>query len=203
MTKSKIKCFWLEPTAEAQISLRRYRGYTKDTGPCPASGLKYHNASTIVVPRIPLPLDKPHGTGLLSHEDYPHDHPSWPKACPCGYAFQESDSWQVNTQRLFVARGTKEAAQYDGKLFIPSEAPLGAMWDADWYETKGPDGRCIVVKTPGGEWIVDYPCRDGKGWQRTGEPPELTARPSIGIGGEPGRGWKYHGFLTDGYLVEC
>jgi hypothetical protein len=60
------------------------------------------------------------------------------------------------------------------------------------------------LRTPGGDWIIDYPCEDGKGWQRTGEPPNITANPSIGIGrNDQGQKWKYHGWLKDGYLVEC
>lgn len=195
MAKSKIQCIWLEPTEYAQISLRRYKGYGEE-GPCPASGLKYHNAQTIVVPQIERPLSEKYDTGDLEHEDYPRDDPRWPKVCPCGFEFPEDANWQVNTRRLYSNH------EMNGLVTI-DDAPVGAMWDAWWYDTKGPDGRCIVVRTPGGDWIVDYPCEGGKGWTRTGEPPNITARPSIGIGrGEKG-GWLYHGFLTDGHLLEC
>lgn len=195
MPKSKIKCFWLEPTSHAQVALRRYKGYGKE-GPCPASGLKYHNASVVVVPMMDKPLSEKYDQGDLEHEDYLHSDLRWPKVCPCGYEFQDEDSWQVNTQRLY-------SNPEMNRLITIDDAPVGAMWDAWWYDHKGPDGRCIVVRTPGGDWIVDYPCNDGRGWTRTGEPPDLTVRPSIAIGDTPGRGWKYHGFLTDGYLVEC
>jgi hypothetical protein len=192
--KSKIKCFWLEPTPHASVSLRRYKGHGKE-GPCPKSGLSYHNVSVIVVPQMDRPLKKRFDEGDLDHEDYPRTDPRWPKTCPCGYEFQEDDSWQINTQRLY---GNPEM---NGLITI-EDAVVGAMWDAWWYDHSGLDDKCIVVRTPGGDWIIDYPI-DGKGWTRTGTPPELTVRPSIGIGGEPGKGWKYHGFLTDGYLVEC
>lgn len=195
MSKSKIKCFWLEPTEFARVSLRRYKGYGEE-GPCPTSGLKYHNASTVVVPMTPRSLDDKFDTGFNEDEQYPHDDPRWPKACSCGFVFPEDAHWQINTQRLY---GNPEM---NGFLTI-DEAPVGAMWNAWWYDTKGPDGRCIVVRTPGGDWIVDYPCKDGKGWTRTGEPPNITARPSIGIGRNENGGWLYHGFLTDGHLVEC
>jgi hypothetical protein len=193
MSKSKIKCIFLEPTEYKQISLRRYKGVPQGTPTCPASGVLYHNAQVVV-----LPLFKPEGAepdmGLLEHKDYPRDDPRWPRVCPCGYEFQEADPWQVNVRTLY---GSPEM---NGLISI-DEAPVGAMWDAPWYGHKGPDGRCLVVRTPGGDWIVDYPI-DGKGWTRTGEPPNITARPSIAIGGEPGK-WKYHGFLTDGYLEGC
>jgi len=194
MAKSKIKCIWLEPTEYAQLSLRRYRGF-REEGRCPASGMGYHNAQTVVVPQFERPLSEKHDLGEFEHKDYPHDDPRWPTHCPCGFEFGKDASWQVNTRRLY------SNPEMNGLITI-DDAPVGAMWDAWWYETKGPDGRCIVVRTPGGDWIVDYPCKDGKGWERTGEPPKVTARPSIGIGGEGGK-WKYHGFLTDGYLVEC
>jgi hypothetical protein len=194
--RSEIKCFWLEPTPYARVSLRRYKGYGKD-GPCPTSGVKYHNASAVVVSMMDRPLEEQYDTGELEYDDYPHDDPRWPKACPCGYVFQDDDSWQVNTQRFF------SSPEMNGLLTI-DDAPVGAMWDAWWYDTKGPDGKCIVVRTPGGDWIVDYPCKYGRGWTRTGEPPNITARPSIGIGkADSGTVWAYHGFLTDGVLVEC
>jgi hypothetical protein len=90
-------------------------------------------------------------------------------------------------------------------------APVGAMWDADWYEgsklkdgrlyNRNPDGVTLVVRTPGGDWIVDGPSfanREEVGsWSRFGTLPNVTATPSILIPG------KYHGWLRDGQLVEC
>jgi hypothetical protein len=191
----KIKCLWLEPTSFAQVSLRRYQGY-REEGPCPASGVKYHDASFVVEPKIDR-ADKEqydHSTNIL--DEYPRDDPRWPKVCPCGFKFPEDANWQVNTQRLYTNPELSD-------LVVLADAPIGAMWDAWWYDHKGPDGKCIVVKTPGGEWIIDYPCKDGKGWDRTGTPPKLTVKPSIGIGrGEKG-GWLYHGWLRDGYLVDA
>lgn len=83
-----------------------------------------------------------------------------------------------------------------------SEAPVGAMWTADWYDFKGPDGHCLVVRTPGGDWIVDGPSMNNDGsrgnpWQRSGEIPKVTANPSIHIPG------KYHGWLREGFLESC
>lgn len=48
-------------------------------------------------------------------------------------------------------------------------------------------------RRPVGTVITDYPIKDGEGWTRTGDPLDLTVKPSIGIGGKPGGGWKYHG----------
>lgn len=192
--KSKIKCFWMEPMKAARLSLRRYKGH-KGT-PCEASGVGYHNAQNVALDQFPTTEDR--GSGLLEHPDYPRDHPQWPMACACGYVFEEGDHWQVNTRILY-------RASHDSKLYTLDDVPVGAMWDAWWFDHhKGPDGKCLVVKTPGGEWMIDSKAQDGKGWTRNGEPPNLTVTPSIGIGAEgKGQPWKYHGFLTYGYLVEC
>jgi len=196
MAKSKIKCMFFEPTEFAELALRRYKGVRESELLCPASGLGYHNATVVVVPQMPRPAEYPNGCGILEHPDYPHTDPRWPKACPCGYEFQNGDHWQINIHVLY------SNPEMNG--LIPLEqAPVGAMWDAWWYHFKGPDGRCLVVRTPGGDWVIDAKAQDGRGWTRTGEPPELTVKPSIGIGGDPGKGWKYHGFLTNGYLEEC
>ena len=72
----------------------------------------------------------------------------------------------------------------------------------------GPDGRCLVLKTPAGDWMIDGPSRNngitGAGWTRTGDPPNITVRPSIGMGDGKGKGrWKYHGHLNNGVLEAC
>lgn len=92
-----------------------------------------------------------------------------------------------------------------------SEAEPGAMWDAPWmiHDSElfgGDDGRCLVVKLPDGSmWVIDGPSYNAnrsqqsqRGWQRTGVPPRITARPSILI-----HGTGYHAFLTDGVLEPC
>ncbi len=90
--------------------------------------------------------------------------------------------------------------------------PPGAMWFAPWltnlrdsihFEALPADVRAkghLLVKTPGGDWDVDSKSANGTGWTRTGEPPLVTARPSIGV---PWPEMKYHGFLSDGFLVPC
>ena len=82
-------------------------------------------------------------------------------------------------------------------------APPGAMWNADWYKDSGikpgPDGLWLIVKTPAGDWFVDGPSSNGPGWTREGAVPNVTARPSILMTSSG----NYHGFLTNGQLVEC
>lgn len=96
----------------------------------------------------------------------------------------------------------------------------GVMWYADWLNDfhVGPDGRCLVVRTPGGDWVIDSRASnctlpEDKGhqcWIRHGPAPEITVDKngktcgagagSIGVG----EGAKYyHGFLRNGWLEQC
>ena len=85
-----------------------------------------------------------------------------------------------------------------------AELPPGALWRAAWYERSGwvgADGQSWLCKLPDGtDWLIDGPAGNapGKlpGWDRKGTAPLFTVTPSIK---SPG----YHGFLTDGFLVEC
>jgi hypothetical protein len=74
------------------------------------------------------------------------------------------------------------------------------MYDAHWWPVKGPDGIALaVILPPGGHtetWHPDTGAKDGPPWTRTGTIPRVTCTPSILTN-------KYHGFLTDGFLVEC
>ena len=108
------------------------------------------------------------------------------------YLFQPGDAWQHNLKRLFTSDS--------GLLTTLENSPVGAMWYADdWYPDPwiGPDGKCLVVRTPGGDWIVDGPSSTGGFWTRTGTVPKVTANPSIHFPGQ------YHGWLRDGFLTEC
>lgn len=105
--------------------------------------------------------------------------------------------------------GEADVTLPSGNVIPP--APVGAMWDCDWMRdhkmdsglayNRNPDGVVLAVRTPGGDWVVDGPsfCNrvESGSWSRTGTIPNVTATPSIDIPG------KYHGWLRDGYLVEC
>lgn len=188
---SAFTCFWLEPVARAERMLRRY--YLTDGGTqseC-STPTGYHDVH-VVVEQVDLPLDKP-GSG---DDRWPHDDPRWPKACACGYTFAERDHWQHGVHRLYERSDTRELISLWG-----GRVPPGAMWDADWMgdDYRGPDGRCLVVKTPGGDWCIDGPASNGGRWTRSGTPPKITANPSIAVG-DPQR---YHGWLRDGVLVDA
>jgi alkylmercury lyase len=75
-------------------------------------------------------------------------------------------------------------------------------WDADlagWLDSELHRGRGggphLVVRLPNEwEWDMDGPMSNGPGWHRSGEPPAVTAMPSI-IAGD------YHGMLVQGKLI--
>jgi len=93
-----------------------------------------------------------------------------------------------------------------------SNPPVGAIWHCPWYAgmqigyggltfDRYPDGLILCVQTPGGDWLIDGPSfvnrKESGFWSRTGIAPKLTVTPSIHIVG------KYHGWLRDGYLIDC
>lgn len=190
---SKITCFWLEPTPLVNVSFRRYRTKTDSVCPLerapypghPPVAWGYHNASVFVGQRERLEGEP---SGSIPSFEQQAD-PRWPKNCGCGYEFTPTDSWQVNAEMLYMAsNGTG--------LFTLHDAPAGAMYDANWYDRKGPDGKSVVVKTPEGEWWIDGYADNGPGWQRTGEVPVITCNPSIAIGTPQ----RLHGWLRNGVL---
>jgi hypothetical protein len=187
---AEIACFMLDPTGWYRIRLRRFVFSSEEK--CPATK-NYHDAET-VIGKIEAP-DYP-----VSGDLHPHDDPLWPKACRCGYEFLESDQWQLTHSEVYRRRDCGD----DMTLF---EAPAGAMWYADWLinvnpSYSGPDGRCLVVKTPGGEWYPDRLSRQGRPWSRAGDPPDVTASPSILITDVDGNE-TYHGWLRNGRLESC
>ena len=85
--------------------------------------------------------------------------------------------------------------------FIPKEYVegnesyyLSPEYFRDHYGKRDP----IVVCVPGGaHWIVDSKANNmnGHGWTVTGQVPNITCNPSIGIS-------KYHGWLKEGILSD-
>lgn len=196
---SRIPCFWLEPTDRLRRFYRRYRAttvFTPDHTPvreCPYHG--YHNARTALdeVPAIWGTRDERRVLeNVYDARDFAP--PAFPSQCSCGYHFVQADAWQIFTELVYRRADT-------GAELTLLDAPAGAMWDAWWMgdRFRGPDGYALTVKLPGGcDWTVDGPSR----WTRSGAPPLVTARPSIGIPTASG-GWAYHGFLTNGVLEAC
>ena len=141
-----VACFWLAPTGSARVGLRRYSRHA-----CPRPG-GYHDW-TVFLGEAPLPRvqDAERSRWGTAEYGYPdHADPRWPVSCPCGYQFGPDDEWQDWQEALYRRADS-------GELTTIRDAPDGAMWDAWWMESsRGPDGRCLVVKCPGGaEWMID------------------------------------------------
>ncbi len=183
----------LEPIERARLSLRRYRsgseGGTEAQRTCPGP-MGYHDA-TAPIDEVDDVRDDVGNWKLPSGDLWPHDDPRWPTACGCGYQFVTGDAWQLFVDHLWRRLDT-------GEIVALRDASVGAMWYADWLPWRGPDGRCLCVKTPGGDWVVDGPATNSDrvpAWTRTGVPPDVTVDGSIGAG-------TYHGWLRGGFLVE-
>lgn len=185
-----VRCFWLEPTEEVEVNLRRYRrGVAQD---CPHGG--YHDATRMLARGLKKDYPDYHG------DWHDHDDPCWPTQCSCGYVFAPDDHWQANPDEVLRRVDT-------GELMTANSAPAGAMRHADWqirysgYKV-GDDGVMLAVKLPDGHWwTVDGPAyvngRQQPGsWTRHGAIPNVTAMPSIDTK-------TYHGWLTNGYLRKC
>jgi hypothetical protein len=180
-------CFLIEPTDRARQTLRRYA-----TGDCATSGTGYHDAGTRIED---VPCERDERGVIAAHGDWPRDDPRWPTCCACGYAFAEGDSWQLHIDPLYLDVAT-------GREYTLREAPPGAMWDACWlravnrFRERSPDGAVLMLRLPDGyEWCIDGPSSNGPGWERSGTPPQITARPSILSPGY--HGWLDHGVLSD------
>ncbi len=190
--RTHITCFLIEPAPLAVEALERGSDL-----PCAhdSSPNKTHFASQIIEDQTTFMVDA-WGASLLPSDELKQD-PRWPVRCLCGYPFQPSDRWVHRYTRLFKKVD-------EDHLLLLAQAPAGAMWFADWYPDawKGPDGRTLVVRTPGGDWIIDGPSWNNgvethpKPWTRAGRPPIITVIPSIN---QP----TYHGWLRCGVLEEA
>lgn len=188
-------CFMLEPTGRVRWGLRRYSA-SGTPSPCPLDTARgadwgYHNATVHLGEEPEQRTERGH---VSSGDEPPHDDPRWPTHCRCGYEFAADDHWQRVVDVLYRRADTGEECTL-------RDAPPGAMWDATWMPREAADGRSLVVKLPNGmDWWIDGPSSQGGRWTREGEPPHITARPSIWAG--QGRPNEYHGFLTAGVFSD-
>lgn len=186
-----IKCFMLTPTDRCRRWLRRY-----ESEPCRLmpGQYSYHNA-LVFGEDAPLVRGADH---CISTEQFRHDDPRWPTNCACGVAFTPKAARQTFFLEIYRTPDGREVSTHPQPPPELAPAPVGAMWYADWFSWKGPDGHALTVMTPGGEWCIDGPASgSGRPWTRTGTPPNITASPSINIVG------KYHGWLRNGELTDC
>ncbi|ODS99807.1 MAG: hypothetical protein ABS52_19550 [Gemmatimonadetes bacterium SCN 70-22] len=180
----RIPVFWLERTDLQRLWLRRYRS------DCPAQvpTKGYCNAMAVKYDAIDGSLafhGDVNGAGWEARPDGTSDHwasvhaddPLWPDRCErCGRAFHPTE----DVKQLFAHPLYRGAP--DGKLYTLYDAPVGAMWDAHRMTDawRGPDGICLMVKTPGGDWLVD-----GQASNCT-RPQEVSVPPPEG---REGTGW--------------
>lgn len=199
--KPDIPCFLLNYTGRTRRRLRRYRYYTagrdsvqlQHQSLCPLEKGAYggHNAFA--------DFDEVVGPG--DDKLPPRDDPRWPKSCGCGYVFVDEDNWQLFTDSVWVVASVvphQNQKQVVGTQMTLHDAPVGAMWLADWllgkggkeHEEKRKGEPALMLRTPGGDWNIDGRSsnNEGIGWSRTGAPPLVVAKPSIQCN-------SYHGWL--------
>lgn len=195
-----VTCFMLEATGRSIQWLRRW-GHEQAV----LNGRPHTHQAHVEIARVDG-ID--HVSGEVS---WSRDDPRWPKACACGYVFTPDDSWLVDYWH--------EMRRSDGgDPICVQDAPVGAMWWAPWlgdrrwgeffasteHAARG-GGPHLIVKTPAGDWDIDSKAKNGtngSGWTRTGTPPLVTARPSIGFQRDDGS-FLYHAYLTNGILKDC
>jgi hypothetical protein len=209
-----IKCFMLEQTGQAEYWLHRSASYTDGQGNkvpekcCPLSGYGHHAAALYGI--VSVEQDA-RGLWQTDQELPPTSFPKWPTRCECGYEFTLEDMLAGSASPLYRDPAHPE------ETFKLRDAPVGAMWYADWMvldrdpeqlkadiaaggKFAGPDGHCLEVKLPGKwDWCVDGPATGGGHWTRTGEVPNVTANPSVWANAP--HGW--HGWLRNGELVDA
>ena len=206
------KTFWLEPTEQVAVGLRRY-SWSNGSGYDCAAG--YHGALHYVG-RDHANFDE--RRYLIAWKGAPvHDDPRWPARCDkCDHRFVEADIWQSwqeliwrrpDTGEEFVLRDTC-APEFDAPA-----APPGATWNAHWYHRKGPDGMSLHVLLPNGRtWTVDSEAnnctRKGEShccWVRHGDPHQANVTvdkdgDTCAAGAGSIQAGDYHGFLVSGVL---
>lgn len=202
------KCFLLEPIREVRRSLRRYS--SSEQNKC-LGGHGYHNAQQAIdnLPAIyRIEDNRVYLANRFDVSDFKGD-TRWPTACAaCGYAFTDDDCWQVFIEEIYKRSD-------NGALTTLRDAPVGAMWFADWMGKcwRGPDGRSLMVRLPyGHDWCVDSRAsncgkpndNEHKCWVRHGTAPNITVDKN-GLTCSAGAGsidtGKWHGFLRNGELT--
>lgn len=219
-----IKVFWCEPTDRRRLWLRRYERREGSERTCPTGRLSIHNARAFYKDEPARYQDSRHRRRLTmpTARAPRHADPRWPVQCEaCEYRFTARDYWQVFQELIYRLPDGREAPL--------DELPVGAMWNAwwlnDWYA--GPDGLSLMVRTPGGDWLVDGEasnCTDpavkhpktegGKTWHerthrcwirhgdpRTGQVHVDKNGPTCAAGAGSIAIGGYHGFLHNGELT--
>ena len=187
----------LKPTEHVVVTLRRFASIRDQRPPCNRQIARYPGSEVHTYEGFhDIEVEIAREVGTIK-DDLEGDHtgrtialddPRWPSNCICGYIFAVDDMKQEGRTRLY-RRGD------NGELVTVDAAPVGALYNARFHGTpeynRNGAGVCLVCKTPAGEWLMDGPASNGPGWTRTGTPPDIVVRPSIGIGSP----MRMHGWL--------
>ena len=219
MTYPATPTFWLTPTDQVAVGLRRYTFSRADADGhgCDAG---YHSALVYTGTEQAVFRDTEDGRLLAARPATPHDDPRWPTTCGmCGHEFGDDGQWQDWQELLYRRADTGEQVTLrtmpsDGG---PAPAPPGAMWDAWWMPEswRGPDGIALMVRLPNGhDWHVDGEAsnctrkgdRTHRCWIRHGDPRTGSVHvdkdgDTCAAGAGSIQGGDYHGFLHHGVLT--
>lgn len=188
-----FRCFWIEPVGRAEQSVGVFCSQCGDYTHRELGEVRY-----------------------ATYEDYDGltwEQMEWPTHCgACGHEFDLNGEDHRSSGLKPIYRSE------DGREGQIRDFGVGAMWDADWYTRKGPDGRALTVRLPGDyDWMIDSQAsncdqkdREHYCWVRTGEPPNVTVnkgQPGESCNAGAGSIWVdmpdgWHGFLTRGWLHE-
>lgn len=217
---SSIDCYFVAPTGRAAIALRRHLS-PPDGGTvlCPAHPTWNSHWSSKRIGDVACEL-RPSETDGRSvwWIDYPDQKPSpedprWPTVCDCGFVFPADAARYLDRWPLYAGVPGAEQSRL-------RDQPPGAMWRADWLEETalpagtqsggahntrlGPEGWCVSVMTPDGEWSIDTTSSNSGFWTRDSLPTDIKAGDRITITASPSILMRrYHGWLRGGVLVEC
>lgn len=227
MTYPATPTYWLEPTEQVAVGLRRYSTAADHSDPddaprCPLGG-GYHHALVFTGANPAWFEERANGQPLLrSHNPRtPHDDPRWPTRCRCGYEFLDEDEWQDWEELIYRRSDTGaevvlRSRDPDEGDTGPAVAPPGACWDAWWMPPswRGADNIALMVRCPSGrDWHVDgkasnctRPDEPHKCWVRHGDPRECDVTvdkdgDTCSAGAGSIVAGDYHGFLILGLLT--
>lgn len=205
---NQVECFVVSPSKTLRIRLRRF---SADEGECPSKENYGYHQAIAEGGSFELELGQELPPITTRETLVPHSDVRWPTRCACGLAFKDDDYKQTRFDTVYEDQ--------KGGSWLRSDLPPGAMYRATHLEDDkafcGLDGQSWVVVLPDGvHWNIDSRCNNcslpnddvHKCWCRHGQAPKFTVNKvgnTCSAGGGSIQTKAYHGFLTNGYLVQC